>query len=187
VGSRIAWTGGRSCGGYRTALADDPLLTARPAGMRQALRVVVDSCLRLPPQSQLSQTARTQPLLICAGPNANADNAAALESLGCKLWISPIEDRQQRLGEMLEMLAQQTSVTNILVEGGGELLGGLYDIHQIDQCEIFVAPKVIGGKSSPSPLAGLGIEKVSDSPEIDLVKHQMREQDMHLSYRLRWK
>jgi diaminohydroxyphosphoribosylaminopyrimidine deaminase/5-amino-6-(5-phosphoribosylamino)uracil reductase len=88
---------------------------------------------------------------------------------------------------MLEMLAQQTSVTNILVEGGGELLGGLYDIHQIDQCEIFVAPKVIGGKSSPSPLAGLGIEKVSDGPEIDLVKHQMLEQDMHLSYRLRWK
>jgi diaminohydroxyphosphoribosylaminopyrimidine deaminase/5-amino-6-(5-phosphoribosylamino)uracil reductase len=88
---------------------------------------------------------------------------------------------------MLDMLAQQSSVTNLLVEGGGELLGSLFDLQQIDQCEVFVAPKLVGGKSSPSPLAGLGIEDVNDGPHIDLVQHQMRGQDMHLSYRLRWK
>lgn len=172
--------------GIGTALADDPLLTARPAGLRQALRVVVDSRLRLPPQGQLAQTARTQPLLICAGPKADTAKAALLESMGCKLWISLSEDRQQRLSEMLEMLAQQTSVTNMLVEGGGELLGSLFDLHQIDQCEVFVAPKLIGGMSSPSPLAGLGIDKVTAGPNVELVQYQMRDQDMHLSYRLRW-
>ena len=172
--------------GIGTALADDPLLSARPAGLRQALRVVVDSHLRLPPQSQLAQTARTEPLVLCAGPNANPANAAVLEALGCNVWISPSEDRQQRLGEILAMLAQQSNVTNILVEGGGELLGSLFDLHQIDQCEVFVAPKLIGGKSSPSPLAGLGIEKISDGPNVHLVQHQMRDQDLHLSYRLKW-
>ncbi len=173
--------------GIGTALADDPLLTARPTGLRQALRVVVDSRLRLPPTSQLAQTARLVPLLICAGPNANAGNAAKLESLGCRIWISSSDDRQQRLVEMFEMLAQQASVTNMLVEGGEELLGSLFDLHQMDQCEVFVAPKLIGGKSSPSPLAGLGLETVNDGPEIQLVQHQVRGQDMHLSYRLCWK
>ncbi len=172
--------------GIGTALADDPLLTARPAGVRQALRVVVDSRLRLPVHSQLAQTARIEPLLICAGPHANSANTAELEALGCKVWISPIEDRQQRLSAMLTMLAQQSSATNILVEGGSELLGSFFDRQQIDQCEVFVAPKLIGGKSSPSPLAGLGLEKVSESPNVDLVQYQLRDQDMHLSYRLRW-
>ncbi len=172
--------------GIGTALADDPLLTARPTGLRQALRVVVDSRLRLPPQSQLAQTARTVPLLVCAGPMANPANAVVLESLGCNVWTSPIEDRQQRLSEMLAMLVQQSSATNILVEGGGELLGGLFDLHQLDQCEVFVAPRLIGGKSSPSPLAGLGIEKVSDGPDIALIQQQLHDQDMHVSYRLRW-
>lgn len=172
--------------GIGTALADDPLLTARPPGVRQALRVVVDSQLRLSAQSKLVQTARTEPLLICAGPKANSANAAELESLGCSIWISPTEDRQQRLNETLEMLAQQSSVTNVLVEGGGELLGSLFDLHQIDQCEVFVATKLIGGVSSPSPLSGLGIERVGDGPKIDLVHQQLREQDVHLSYRLRW-
>ena len=172
--------------GIGTALADDPLLTARPAGLRQALRVVVDSRLRLPVESQLVQTARTEPLLICAGPNADSGKATKLEALGCKVWISPTEDRQQRLNEILAMLAQQTHATNVLVEGGSELLGSLFDIQQIDQCEVFIAPKLIGGHASPSPLAGLGIEKVGDGPALDLMQHQTRDQDVHLTYRLRW-
>lgn len=173
--------------GIGTALADDPLLTARPPGLRQALRVVVDSRLRLPIQSQLVQTARNEPLLICAGPKADSTKVSELESLGCKVWISPTDDRQQRLSEMLVMLAQQLSATNVLVEGGSELLGGLMDLHQLDQCEVFIAPKLIGGASAPSPLAGLGLEKVSDGPAIDLLQYQMRDQDMHLTYRLRWR
>ncbi len=172
--------------GIGTALADDPLLTARPAGLRQALRVVVDSNLRLPTHSKLAQTARNERLLICAGPKANPADAAALENLGCEVWISPTEDRQKRLNEVLEMLAQQTGVTNLLVEGGSELLGSLYDLGQMDQCEVFLAPKLIGGKLAPSPLAGLGHEKVGDGPTIELTQHRLRDQDMHLSYRLRW-
>jgi diaminohydroxyphosphoribosylaminopyrimidine deaminase / 5-amino-6-(5-phosphoribosylamino)uracil reductase len=173
--------------GIGTALADDPLLTARPAGPRQALRVVVDSRLRLPLRSQLVQTAREDPLFIWAGPKADATKITELESLGCKVCISPTEDRQERLVEMLEVLAQEESVTNMLVEGGGELLGSLFDARQIDQCEVFVAPKLIGGSSAPSPLAGRGMEMVSDGPAINLIHHQMRDQDVHLTYRLRWK
>jgi diaminohydroxyphosphoribosylaminopyrimidine deaminase / 5-amino-6-(5-phosphoribosylamino)uracil reductase len=172
--------------GIGTALADDPLLTARPAGLRQALRVVVDSNVRLPIQSQLVKTARVEPLLICAGPSAKPTSVMELEALGCRVWVCPIEDRQQRLDEMLRILAQEYSATNILVEGGAELLGGLFELHQIDQCEVFVAPKLIGGKESPSPIAGLGVAKVSDGPQVKLVHCQKRDQDLHLSYRLRW-
>src|SRR5262249_4579827 len=48
--------------GIGTALADDPLLTARPPGPRLATRVVLDSHCRLPPDSQLVRTARDAPV-----------------------------------------------------------------------------------------------------------------------------
>ena len=43
--------------GIGTALADDPLLTARPAGPRVPLRIVLDSQARLPLSSKLVATA----------------------------------------------------------------------------------------------------------------------------------
>ncbi len=172
--------------GIGTALADDPMLTARPARLRRALRVVVDSELRLPIESQLVQSSCEDPVLVFAGPKANLMRAADLDALGCKVWVSSYEDRQARLTELLQVLAQQYAVTNLLVEGGAALLGSLYDLGQIDQCEVFIAPKLIGGQQAPSPLAGLGVEQISQGPRIELVEYAMRDQDMHLSYRLRW-
>ncbi len=172
--------------GIGTALADNPLLTARPPGPRQALRVIVDSELKLPVESQLVQTACDEPLLVCAGPGANALRAAELDALDCKVWVSANADRQARLDELLQMLAQQHSVTNLLVEGGGELLGSMFDLGQVDCCEVFIAPKLIGGKAAPSPMAGIGVAQVCDSPKVELIQTQRRDDDVHLSYRVRW-
>src|SRR5262249_2887878 len=49
--------------GIGTALADDPLLTARPPGPRTAIRVVLDSQARLAVTSKLVETAASIPNL----------------------------------------------------------------------------------------------------------------------------
>src|SRR5205823_5192526 len=59
--------------GVGTALADDPLLTARPPGPRRALRVVLDGAARLPTTSQLARTAREVPVLVATTDRAPAD------------------------------------------------------------------------------------------------------------------
>jgi diaminohydroxyphosphoribosylaminopyrimidine deaminase/5-amino-6-(5-phosphoribosylamino)uracil reductase len=56
--------------------------------------------------------------------------------------------------------------TSLLVEGGGKLLGSLFDQQLIDRVAVFVAPKVIGGAQAPSPVAGRGVESLTDSPQI---------------------
>src|SRR5204863_2249433 len=71
--------------GIGTALADDPLLTARPPGPRIATRVVLDSQARLPVESQLVRTISQAPLLIVAGPTAPAERLAALRDRGAEV------------------------------------------------------------------------------------------------------
>ena len=46
--------------------------------------------------------------------------------------------------------------TSVLVEGGGEVLGSLFDAGLVDKVVAFVAPTIIGGAGAPSPVAGAG-------------------------------
>src|SRR6187397_1396200 len=59
--------------GIGTALADDPLLTARIEGARQPVRVIFDSQARLPLESQRLQTLDQAPVLVVTSPDAPAD------------------------------------------------------------------------------------------------------------------
>jgi diaminohydroxyphosphoribosylaminopyrimidine deaminase/5-amino-6-(5-phosphoribosylamino)uracil reductase len=151
--------------GIGTALADDPLLTARPAGARVPLRIVVDSAARLSPTSKLVQTAREVPLLVAVGPSAAAERVATLESAGVEVWRGVEGDHASRLTRLLLHLGERR-LTNVLVEGGAGLLGSLRDRGLIDEVWAFVAPKLIGGDSATAPMGGDGESRVNDAPRI---------------------
>ncbi len=70
--------------GIGTALADDPLLTARPPGPRTATRVILDAQARLPLDCRLVRTAREVPTLIATTPAAPAETVAALRRTAAK-------------------------------------------------------------------------------------------------------
>ena len=83
--------------GIGTALADDPLLTARPAGPRVATRVVLDTRARLPLASQLVRTAGAGPVLVATGPAAAASDTARLAGAGCEVICCPGDDHRAQL------------------------------------------------------------------------------------------
>jgi diaminohydroxyphosphoribosylaminopyrimidine deaminase / 5-amino-6-(5-phosphoribosylamino)uracil reductase len=160
--------------GRRTAQLDDPLLTARPdegqpaaaAGLapppRIATRIVLDSLARLASSSQLVRTARQYPTLIVAGPEASQRDRSRLIEAGCEVLAFAPPSRHQRLIELLAELGRRR-MTNLLVEGGGELLGALLDARQIDEVHAFIAPKLFGGQSAKSPVGGGGVAEVADA------------------------
>lgn len=173
--------------GIGTALADDPLLTARIENPpRVALRVLIDSTLRLPLSSKLVSTAADVPLLVWTAADVDAQQLQALRQKGVVVQCCSEPDPQRRLERLLEYLVSQYQATNVLVEGGGQMLGSLFDLRQIDQCEVFVAPKIVGGRDSLSPLGGLGLERVTDGPIQEQLHISNSGTDAHISCRFRW-
>jgi diaminohydroxyphosphoribosylaminopyrimidine deaminase/5-amino-6-(5-phosphoribosylamino)uracil reductase len=142
--------------GGGTARRDDPLLTARPAGARTALRVVLDTKAHLSNESQLIKTAREVPLLVVVGPNSAVHEHERMRQAGAEIYIAQNTDHEQRIREVLAELAHR-GCTNVLVEGGSRILGSLLDGGLIDEVYAFVAPKIIGGFLAPSPMAGNGL------------------------------
>lgn len=148
--------------GIGTALTDDPLLTPRPAGPRVPLRIVLDRQARLPLSSQLVRTAREAPVLVVTEATAPSMACAALEKAGCEVFVASGANAIDRLDALLLELGRRR-MTNVLVEGGGQVFASLFESQLIDEAHIFVAPKIVGGASAITPVGGLGFAEMSEA------------------------
>ncbi len=165
--------------GVGTALADDPELTARPPGPRTPARVVLDGRGRLPTDGRLARTALEVPVWVASTNRAPPDRLEALEALGCRiLRFDPGESGSVPIVAMLAELSR-LGVTNLLVEGGGAVLGSFFDAGQVDAVDVFVAPKVEGGTHRHTPVQGAGFALMADAwkleqPEISVIDGDVR-------------
>jgi diaminohydroxyphosphoribosylaminopyrimidine deaminase/5-amino-6-(5-phosphoribosylamino)uracil reductase len=147
--------------GIGTALADDPLLTARPLGPRTAVRVVLDSAARLPVSSRLAATAREHPVVVAVTERAAPARRDALEGLGCEVVAFPEHGRVPIIPLLGELCRR--GMTNVLVEGGGRVLGSFLDEGQVDAVDVFIAPALEGGDHARTPARGQGRALVRDA------------------------
>ena len=148
--------------GVDSILVDNPQLTARwPDGAlhsRHPLRVVLDSSGRTPPDAAiLAQPGET--LIVTV--DVPGDRAENLKEAGARVLEAPAtREGQVDVRWLLEYLGQQ-GVVDILVEGGGTLLGSMFDSGLVDKVAAYIAPSIIGGSSAPSPVGGRGAEDIS--------------------------
>ena len=129
--------------GIGTALADDPLLTARTDDdPRQPRRVIFDSSARLPLDSALVGSIADAPLTVVASPAAPPKRLDALRAAGAEAIVvdgSPAE----RVGAALAELGRR-EVTSLMLEGGPRLAGAFLAAGEVDRLRLFVAPLVLG-------------------------------------------
>jgi diaminohydroxyphosphoribosylaminopyrimidine deaminase / 5-amino-6-(5-phosphoribosylamino)uracil reductase len=151
--------------GSGTARADNPLLTARPPGPRKAVRIVVDASAKLPPNSQLAKTARDIAAIVAVGPDADALRVKALQDVGVEIWRSEAGDKGVMIRQLMLELGRR-QMTNVLVEGGGKLLGVFLAEGLIDETHVYVASKLLGGERAPTPVAGPGFAKLADALQL---------------------
>ena len=134
--------------------------------------------------SQLVRTAHETSVLLVTGPEAAESDRSRLAAAGCEVFVCSGENHQTRLGHLLDELGRR-QMTNVLAEGGSRLLGSLLDLRAIDEVHLFLAPKLCGGASAPSPIAGAGIERIAEALHVDEMDVQRVGPDLYISGRLR--
>jgi diaminohydroxyphosphoribosylaminopyrimidine deaminase / 5-amino-6-(5-phosphoribosylamino)uracil reductase len=150
--------------GVNTVIADDPQLTARdPAGNpldRQPLRIVVDSTARVPLSCRAVSGELPGRTVLIVGPRADRGRVATLQERGNAVIAVPERNGRVDVEAALRGLAAEWHITSVLVEGGGALIGSLFDLCLVDKLVAFVAPKLVGGAQAPSPVGGHGVESI---------------------------
>ena len=142
--------------GVGTVLADDPLLTCRIEGGRNPVRVICDTHLRTPLDSQLVRTAREVPTILAVGEGASAQ-ATSYRDAGCQVWALPEQDGHVDLSALMERLGA-VEIDSVLLEGGGTLNWAALESGIVQRVQAYIAPKLFGGVAAKSPVAGLGVE-----------------------------
>lgn len=142
--------------GVGTALTDDPELTCRLKGGSNPLRIVCDSQLRTPLSSKLVATAAQVPTVM-ATCNQNASRHQPYLDAGCQVWLLPEKEGRVDLQALMQRLGEQ-KIDSLLVEGGGQLNWSLLEAGLVQRVYSYIAPKLLGGGTAKSPVAGHGVD-----------------------------
>ncbi len=160
--------------GINTVLVDNPRLTQR-IGKRggftekQPLRVIVDSKCRIPLDARVFKMPG-KTLIAVAEVDTLKKNK--LTQMGVQIMELPADDGKVDLPKLLQNLGKK-EISNILVEGGGTLLGSFIDQKLADKIVIFISPVIIGGKEALSPIGGKGIQTMTEALRLSRVKMKL--------------
>jgi diaminohydroxyphosphoribosylaminopyrimidine deaminase/5-amino-6-(5-phosphoribosylamino)uracil reductase len=174
--------------GVNTVLLDDPSLTIRRSGKREAKcekalrRIVLDSQGRTPLTAKVVSDKHAEMTTVVVTKAAPAKRIQALRERA-NVLVAPTRDGKIDLRWLLARLGAE-NVTSLLVEGGGEvnasfLFGGF--THRV---AFFYAPKIIGGRDARKAVAGNGVSTVEDALTLREVEWRWLGQDLLLLARV---
>ncbi|MGO4881451.1 MAG: bifunctional diaminohydroxyphosphoribosylaminopyrimidine deaminase/5-amino-6-(5-phosphoribosylamino)uracil reductase RibD [Bryobacteraceae bacterium] len=149
--------------GIGTVLADDCLLTDRTGlpRSRPLSRIVLDSRLRLPLDSQMVRSAADD-VLVVGTSAAPAERRKALESRGVRVLLLDGRDGRSDLRAAIEAVAQQQYLS-VLIEAGAKVNWAALENGVADKVFFYYAPKILGGLESLSMAGGAGKRRRVDA------------------------
>ena len=152
--------------GIGTVLADDPMLTCRLENAKNPVRIICDSSLRIPLDSQIVRSAKEYRTIVAyAGREENEEITEKIERLhakGVDTVCCPDEKGQIDLKKLMTYLGNE-GIDSILLEGGGTLNDSALRAGIVKEVHCFIAPKLFGGKNSKTPVQGIGIGLPSEA------------------------
>lgn len=164
--------------GSGTLLRDDPTLRGTKS---RPTRIVLDTTARTPVDAKVVRTAREQPTILAVAPGASPARLRRLRKAGVQ--ILELDVRDLRL--VFEALATE-GLHKILVEGGGEVHASvLREAGLADEAVVFVAPKIVGGRSAKTPVEGEGLGTMAEALQLTGVRVERSGDDVVIRGRFR--
>ena len=178
--------------GISTVINDDPLLTIRygmnKKGTKNPIRIIIDSKARIPLHSKIVKTANQIETRLVVTSKAPSKNLKILEKRGLKIIVldqGTKENRENRenkrkdnrekvdLKKLFNQLEKE-GISNVLVEGGGEINWSIIKDNLFDEMIITISPLIIGGKRAISLVGGEGYKTINESVKIKLSRIQKK-------------
>lgn len=168
--------------GIETVLKDNPTLNLRyNIKGNPPVRIICDSKLRIPLDSNIVKTASTFKTYIACCKNASRTKIKLLEKENINLILTDPLENKVNLKSLLEKLGS-LNIDSILLEGGGTLNFSFLENNLVNKVQCYIAPKIIGGESSKTPVEGLGICNIADSFKLSLEEIKHFKKDLLLEY-----
>lgn len=169
--------------GAETVGIDNPSLTTRlpeeftgAGGVHHPLRIVLDGRGMTLPSARIYARDLPGTTLVATTSHAPSAWLDALAILGVDHIVcgeGPAVD--------IELLLQdlgQRGTNEVLVEGGGRILGAFFDAGLVDRVAAFIAPVVIGGSTAPGPVGGAGVERVAEAWRLEKLRTRVLGKDL---------
>lgn len=152
--------------GVNTVIQDNPSLL--PPSKRNFLRIVLDSRLQIPPEARVLKEQTKAQTIIFTTPRASKAKLNRLKNKGAKVVIVGRDDEERVSLEEVLLELGRLKILTLLVEGGGEIIGSFFEKRHVDKVFLFLAPRIIGGKSSLTWVEGKGVRILSQTPRIEV-------------------
>ncbi len=151
--------------GVNTIISDDPSLL--PISKKNFARIVLDSSLRIPLKARIFQDRDKADTFVFTTSRSDKDKLLQLDKKGIKVVMMEEEDGKVSLVEVLKKLGE-LEIMNLLVEGGGEVIGSFFEKRSVDKIFLFLAPRIIGGRRALTWVEGKGVDFLEETPLIEI-------------------
>jgi diaminohydroxyphosphoribosylaminopyrimidine deaminase/5-amino-6-(5-phosphoribosylamino)uracil reductase len=163
--------------GINTVLRDDPLLNIRHWSRKNAApedyqpaRIILDSSCRLPVRSQIVETARWAETIVAVSKSAPRARIEHLRKLGVEVLEFGRSQSRVDIAALLRHLGGEREFTNVLIEGGAEVLADAFERKVVDEVRAIIAPKILAGRTAVTAVGGAGIARIADALPLADVK-----------------
>ena len=193
--------------GIGTVKADDPMLNCRIEGQQstdnsqqslttkvhQPIRIIVDTKASISLDSNIVKTANEYRTILAIGRDVTpvaskkqecrdvtlvaSDKVEMLKSLNVEILYCDEKDGHVDINDLMIKLGQK-GIDSLLLEGGATLNAAFLQAGCVDEVYAFIAPKIIGGEHSKSPVGGQGIELMKDAIMLKDIKIETFDNDI---------
>lgn len=166
--------------GIGTVLRDDPELTCRTDNPKNPIRIICDSSLRIPMDSKIVKTAKEAETIIITLSH-DFIKTRELEALGIHVIKAKEKDARIDLPSLMNILGKM-NIDSVLIEAGPTLGASAFEEGIIDLYQVYIAPKLIGGKNAATPIGGKGIPRMAKAVRLGTPAVRTFDGDVMLEY-----
>lgn len=150
--------------GIGTVLADNPKLNARLYNKegKDPIRIIVDTTAKIPLDSNVLNLNSKAKTIIATTEKADKEKLKSIKAKGAEIIVTPLRDNKVDLNYLMKSLGEH-GIDSVLIEGGSSLNFSSLEQGIVDKVISFIAPKIIGGVNSKTPVGGEGIKYIKDA------------------------